>query len=530
MPITYESAAPVAAFGSVYAEAARIAAQQRNAQLAAAAMQGGGYGGSHGGTYDTGMQDAINHRDDLQFAMARSAADSAVSQRDVFAAGAAREQQAQHFQLEAQLQSLQLTQQETMRLARMKNAIGDVQNDPSLSAEEKADMTIQLKTGIDPLAARQAKAKLALDQQLKEQQAEQFKFHAATEKARLDALGKSPADRTGFVPDPTHLAAIAEDIQKNVKYIPGVGPPPPEMVQQMAVQEAMRQGLGTHVLTHADGKETIISGPGSKSHDASSTGGKIGGADHPSGLSPMEYLKAREQAEAQAHKEQQLTTIGDDLGKKPVHPQSIEWKNERTRQIMQAMGLPQDMNEYNKQRTSGKTAYDPSKAAWNQGKVAAAVTPAGEGVESPKPLPVGMSDKAANEKANEYLLRNDLPEGVKIKASESIGVMRRLYAKVGGDLSKLTDAEKKEMQAANDYLKTVPQRPQEQPQGQQPPQNGPPGWQPVVGGTRIEGGGVAPTPAEAIGNVFRSARDQITNLPAAIQGASPFRRRRAGER
>lgn len=353
MPILYEPAAPIGDGVTIYN---RLAAQQRRA--AAAASSAGGYGApSYGGRaprYGGGgddIQSAIFQRDQMQFLRDKDSLDrTSVPASQVYAATAAASQQQQNFQLQANLQAVELSQQEKMRLQRMKNAIGEVEADGSLSAQEKNDLIMQLKTGIDPLQHRLAAQRVQIEQMQKEEMVKQYQMRAALDEQKLKVHTAKFEDRMTYFVDPSVMSGIIADFKASLPMSELI---PPQQLEEMARQEAIRQGLGRPMFQQEPGKWTSVD-------ELFPPAGKDKGPTHPSGLSPMDYLAAREKAETQAHREQQLTTEGDIPGtKKPVHPQTIEWKNERTRQIMQSLGLPMDMNEYNKGMTQqqGKGVY-----------------------------------------------------------------------------------------------------------------------------------------------------------------------------
>lgn len=104
------------------------------------------------------------------------------SQRDLWLGQQQQQAQEQRVKLHADLQQMELTQKEEMRLQQMKSAIADVQADTSLSQEEKDDFSLQLKTGIDPLQQRKARSAIAhqeqQDQLLEEQAAKQSQITA----------------------------------------------------------------------------------------------------------------------------------------------------------------------------------------------------------------------------------------------------------------------------------------------------------------------------------------------------------------
>lgn len=88
------------------------------------------------------------------------------SPKDVFHAQAQFAMQQQQAQLHAWLNQQDLSQAEAMKLQRMQNAVGEIMADPNLSDEEKTNMAMQLKTGIDPLHHRVEMQKAKLEEEL----------------------------------------------------------------------------------------------------------------------------------------------------------------------------------------------------------------------------------------------------------------------------------------------------------------------------------------------------------------------------
>lgn len=529
MAVQWEPASPIGLAGNIYADNFALQLQRqnqeaRNQQMAQANSRGGG-GGPSGGGLD--MQAAIQHRDQMQFAQQQQV-DANANQQSQQAFQSRNNQQ--RASLDAQLSQEQLTQQEQMRLARMKNAVGDVTSDPTLSDAEKADMVMQLKTGISPLEQRSTQAKLKAQQQLNEEKTSQMQLQGALQKAHLDALGKSSADRTSFVPDPVHLAAISDDLNKKLPQFPalaGGDQARQAHIAQLANEEAVKQGLGSHVLTHADGKETIISGPGSKEHESRLKGDGTGGGGAARGeeMTHEKFLKAREYAERIVDKRATEMKEGTILGTKVLaHPelQDLEKRAEAVKKHLRDIGAPttfEELEAMKKDKPKGY-GYDPDRAAWNKAKpAAAATTPAGENAPAaaPKPEVIESINNKAKAQANGYLNDTRLAPPVRTQMAVSVGIMRRALVSVGGDASKLTGKAKEEFEAArkfmnaNDPEKAAPQVAQQQPDAApSEPQ---------------------PSPLRRFADrPFDVAGDVASNLYGAIRGASPFHRKRAGER
>lgn len=260
MPVTFEPAQPFApAISSYYGSAMQndadaprlLAAQQANREFAlraaALAQQGGGGGGRGGGGSD--IQDAINHRDDAQRQSDQFNAQLNTGvQRDQYEAQSQANLQQSRFELQAQLQDVELSQQEKMRLQRMKNAVGDVSTDPTLSDEEKSDMILQLKTGIDPFQHRIATQKLAQEKMVKDQMVEASQAKTAVEQANAKYRTNSFEDNQRYIPNPSSLAQFVED---EATANPDL---PPDELEKRARARAIREGAYTHWTQTAPGK------------------------------------------------------------------------------------------------------------------------------------------------------------------------------------------------------------------------------------------------------------------------------------
>lgn len=392
MPIDYEAPAPIGIAANTVDRTAllqqRLLQQQiANSHLQAIGSYGGGRGGGGGGS---DIQAAINNRDQTQTQqeIAGNQAGS-VPQSQIFAAQAQSAHQQQAAQLQAQLQQTELTQAENMRLTRMKNAIGDVQNDPTLSTEEKNGLTLQLKTGIDPYEKRQQMATLKAQEQLRQSQSDENDAQTAFKNRSLKISAMSAEDRRTFDADPSALAEITADIQKSHPNMPL------KEAGKLAKETALAQNLGVHGVLQPDGKieynthlnpdGSPLGGKGSSSGAAG--GGTGGGPVHPTGLTPKDYVGQLRDAHKQAETEQHMQEEENGL-KKTVHPQTIEWKNERVRQILEQAGLPPNMQAFMAQMPlPQKKGYDRSKTPWGKKDMATVATPAppdtGTGPEKP---------------------------------------------------------------------------------------------------------------------------------------------------
>lgn len=196
MPITFQPAEPVApqvssAYGAAeqfdktlptlmgaYEHAASLQAQvaQHNAALSAQVGEANARNVTGAGIAEGQRQE---HEADRAERRQQLAASMLPSARDLFHAQAAQDAMAKHAQVQAWLQGQKLSQQETLRLQRMRAAVGEVMSNPTLSQDEKDTLALHLKTGIDPLAQRQKQAQA----QMMQAHAEMFHQQAAQAKS-----------------------------------------------------------------------------------------------------------------------------------------------------------------------------------------------------------------------------------------------------------------------------------------------------------------------------------------------------------
>jgi hypothetical protein len=550
MPVTWEPASPIGLAGNIYADhyALELQRQNQQAQNQAMASAGRGGGGPSGGGLD--MQAAIQHRDQMQFAQQQQV-DANSNQQSAQNAQSRNNQQ--RASLDAQLSQEQLTQQETMRLARLNNAVGDVTSDPTLSDEEKRDLVMQLKTNKSPLEQRQQAAKLKSQQLANEEKTKEMQLQGAIQKHHLDALGKSVSDRKSFVPDDVHLAAIAEDLDKKLPQFPDISggeQTRQAVIAKLAHEEAVRQGLGSSVVLSPDGKtQHFISGPGSKDHELMLKGEHAGGLRGEE-MTHEKFLKAREYAERIVDKRATETKEGDIPGTKVLaHPelQDLDKRAEAVKKHLKDIGAPttfEELEAMKKDRPKGY-GYDPERAAWNKAKpAAAATTPAGEGAPAATPPPehIEAIKKQSRTQANNYLNDTRLPADVRPKMAQAASTIGQLVAKVGGDPSKLTGSDKEEFDKAvstidaNDPDKGPPQGPPTGPGGPQPaaPDSGGNAgtwWNRQVSGA----GDFAGQNARGFANRFSSGLDVVASGGAAGRAYKEMervmtRKKRAGER
>ncbi len=373
MPISYEAPQPFSE--AISYNYGRLQQRERDEARSVASGGGGrGYGGGGSGG-DSDIQAAINNRDAnaMRAGIFLSDRDTQVN-RDVFSQQAQALGQRDRFELQAQLQEVELSQQEKVRLSRMKNAVGEVSADPNLSAEEKSEMILQLKTGIDPYENRLKKQRVAQEQLVKEQMVEQRRAQTALAEEELAVHAKKMEDRTAFVPDPVALAEIAADMRANMPHAAMI---PQELIMQMAKQEAMVQGLGTQFFQKSAREWQPMTEPKA---DGGAAGGKSAGVHPTLRITAQDYMKRRDAIIADVRKDAALTRDQDGT-KVPVDPyiQDPKGVGDRVAERLVGDGLPLNLAEFNAgfqaPEKTGKSGYK-SKFGKNE------VTP---DATSPKP-------------------------------------------------------------------------------------------------------------------------------------------------
>jgi hypothetical protein len=455
MPIEYESPAPIAAAAAIYQ---RLANRGYGVNVPPA-FGGGGYGGGHGG-YGGGpnwMQAAINHRDDSQFAQEQATAATQVQARDQFAQEQENSRQQQQFQLQAQLHDIELSQQERMRLVRMKNAVGEVSADPTLSDGEKAEMIAQLKTGISPLQTRLAKEKLQQEQLLKNSMAEEHAAKAMMFQNTIKLQSAKFDDRTYYHVDPPTLSKITDDILRQHPELQGRASP--DEITEMARKEAMRQGLGTMMYQHEAGKWK----PMSEDMPTHVSGGK-GEFSHPTGLQPTDYIKALDHAQ-KVIDDKAKETVTDDVGnKKPAHPelQDLAVRQQKVQEYLKQAGLPSSFEEYKADlsRRTGKPAYQSTLGAG-----VAAGRDKGPGQEDNGWKPSIQQDRfgvvaGVDAEIGRAHGREDLPAETRSRVLQALQQVKQLVASSrDGSVGGMTEAQRQKYEELKKFLQSIPADP-----------------------------------------------------------------------
>jgi hypothetical protein len=117
-----------------------------------------------------------------------------------------------HVGLQGQLNQIQLTQSEQARMQRIRNQIGDLDENENLSPQERANIRTQLQTGLDPLMQRHTQSQM-LTEQLRQralddahknnvaQTASALAFHNSTAQQRYRAIDMSDGTQSHFITD-----------------------------------------------------------------------------------------------------------------------------------------------------------------------------------------------------------------------------------------------------------------------------------------------------------------------------------------
>lgn len=111
--------------------------------------------------------------------------------------------QAQHFDLQAQFNQIQLTQSEQMRMQRLRNGIDAVKNHPGLSPDEKQNLIMQMQTGLNPLEQRQQQANILHTQIQTQGQAQQNEQQATLFNQRQNFLARGLQGNLQTIEDPS---------------------------------------------------------------------------------------------------------------------------------------------------------------------------------------------------------------------------------------------------------------------------------------------------------------------------------------
>ena len=250
MPIVFEPPQPVAPWLS-YAGGEGQALLQGTPMLAHAYAQRAHMAAMGGGS-DLAAQLANAQR----MQQARQFADTLAERRTEFQGGLdqqtyalavhqqmqANQQQAeliqnrQRAELSAWVQGQELTQKEQLRLQQERAAVGEVLNDPNLTSEQKQELVLQLRTGIDQKTQRLKQAQIEAMTAQKNEMVEQAKVRTALlgEQQKFDAM--TLEEKTKVIFDPQALQQAMEDVRTA---IPGISEAD---ALKLAQQEVIRAG------------------------------------------------------------------------------------------------------------------------------------------------------------------------------------------------------------------------------------------------------------------------------------------------
>lgn len=270
MPIVFQPAQPVSPeISSAYGAAAQSAAslphivaaqQQQRAQMAAQAAQ----------AQQANLQASALAQQGAQYRMGlqQSAYDAASARNQRGAMFQAQLEQAPQLQLQraelaAWVNQQEMTQADQMRLQKLQSALSDVMNDESLTQQEKADYALRLKTGIDPLKARQeqTQTKLMEEQWKHAVKQNEIMTRVESENAKLRSMSIQDRVRPVTLPDGSVVGGYV-DAKGDIKVIEGVEaakPPKPIPFDTVkAIKEAEIEADAAHPPTIDDttGKET----------------------------------------------------------------------------------------------------------------------------------------------------------------------------------------------------------------------------------------------------------------------------------
>lgn len=153
--------------------------------------------------------------------------------------GAMESQQAlQRAQLQAQLNQVELSQADQMRMQRLKQAEAEVAQ-ANLTPEEKQDALFQIRTGLDPLQRRQAVAQMN-HQQLQDQMlTAQLQKQQRLENEAAQFRAKNLEDRIALIPDPQMMLDASQSL---ATVLPQWNMMPPQMQRQLAKSVVAARG------------------------------------------------------------------------------------------------------------------------------------------------------------------------------------------------------------------------------------------------------------------------------------------------
>lgn len=262
MPIEFKAADPL----DVNAASGYGAAQQFSHDLPAIA----GLYESAGRNRSQSEQAALDRQAHAQQAIAGlsqrtnefNAAQDHATQRDLFESTHAIEMQQQKAQLTDWLNGRELSQKEALRLQSMENGVADVLQNPDLSGEEKQNLVMKLRTGIDVYRQRQERAMAAQEEAHAKAYVDQAKRQTQIANANAALSSQTLEQRVNTVFDAGELQRIRD------KMGPGA-------TDEQVKAEALRQGAYSQVLhngvdQYGNIKDHVLDGHGRNSKGGSS--------------------------------------------------------------------------------------------------------------------------------------------------------------------------------------------------------------------------------------------------------------------
>lgn len=435
MPIVYAPQAPVSGYSAAAYEYGAAQNAANRARASGGVSSGGGYGVDPSvlmRMYDNDadrMQAAIANRDRMDFEARRFAAglDAETGMQNLRAHNEAALQD-QRIQGQMAMQNNELSQQEKIRYMRMKNALGSVEADPTLTAEEKANMRTMLQSGINPYEQRLARQKVEAQAEANRMLADQRRTQASLNEADLKLSAQSFNERTAYHVDSSVLSQIIGDLKKN---LPGADRIPPQVLAGMANEIAMSQGLGQTFYQESPGKWAPVSGGTGK---GSSSGSKSEG-----GMNEDKFMKLYDSAVDQAMKEQAKATDGV-----PVHPQTVEWFNERVQQIVQ-------------ERTKALQGFSQTQPQRGyRSPFAAEPATVAKGGKRTEYSQAAINDLGTE--AQRISNRSDLPADLQYRALEAIQVARQIMGKYPNP-DDMPEKAREKLEAAMKVYRELPRDP-----------------------------------------------------------------------
>lgn len=327
-----------------------------------------------------------------------------------------------------------LSQKETMRLQQMRGAIADVQ-ESKLPEDQKQDMIMRLKTGIDPLDQRMKASQARNQESLAQEHAAQTEMELAKAKKLVEFNKLSAGEKIRYELTPEAQAEI--DSQNLTPF-----------ERDAAIASAKAAGkYKTYLLKPDGGLEHI-------KPDVE----KMAKEEHPSGLTAGEYRKIYTDTLRRVEK------LSDAVPNKPWSREQITAETEKD--MREIHKLPGNFEEYHKMT-----------------QVAGRRSPAAGGAQSALPGPAELQKEMKDENKptasfqssfQQLEARPDLSPEVKRPVMNNLAMARTLLEKAGGLKNVKDEAERKFILDAARAFENLPPPPPVQQQQQAPPAPSPP--------------------------------------------------------